>query len=316
MAGYFETKQKQEMLGDAWSAPQEQAFLGSFGQLKDEQLGKLKDAVFARFPGLAPADGLAQIAAERELDRGPLDTDDTWAERLRTAWDWHALRGTPLGLLRILKVMGYPKAWLLTQSGLAHTLDSNDDLVVTELPANPGIVGTPPFLTIDLNTTLWNRFVVVFDPIPGQWSHHGVASFSATERATITWSSPLAPGDYYFMLSAPITLEGPVTVSGDGTTKTANGMDLVASGPFTGYVQGIAWQGADPFCDPTADAIASLAKLVKKWKPARDICMGFVGIRKQGLLWGWPMGVKWGSAAAGKWGAAQGGAYFVPFPAL
>lgn len=304
------------MLGGAWSAPQEQALLGAIGKLKDEQLSLLRDAIFARFPGKAPVDALTQIAAERLLDRGPADTDQSWGSRLRMAWDWHFLRGRALGLLRILKVMGYPKTWILTQSGLAHSLDGSDNLVTFTLPANPGIVGTPPFLTIDLNTTLWNRFVLVFDPMPAQFAHVGTASFNATDRATLVWSSPLAPGDYKFIQSAPITLEGPVSVQADGTTKQSASMDLVASGPFTGYVNAIAWQGADPFCDPTTDMITSLAKLVKLWKPARDICVGFVAIRRQGLLWGWPLGTKWGSVAAGKWGNAQGAAFYIPFPTL
>ena len=304
------------MLGGAYSEAPEQAFLGSVGKLKDEQYALIKEAVFSRFPTRGPPDAQPYIAAERLLDRGPADTDNSWAQRLRIAWQWHALRGTPLGLLRILKVMGYPRAYLLTQSGLAHSLDGSDNLVTATLPANPGIVGTPPFLTIDGNPFLWTRFVVVFDPMPALFAHTAVASFSASDTATLQWSSPLAPGDYNFALGGPITLEGPVTVSADGATKTSSSLGLVASGPFTGYVHGLAWQGADPFCDPTTDTIRSLAVLVKRWKPARDICVGFVAVRRQGTLWGWPLGTKWGSVAAGKWGAAQGGAYYVPFPSL
>ncbi|NER29433.1 MAG: hypothetical protein F6J89_17845 [Symploca sp. SIO1C4] len=105
----------------------------------DEQLAQLKNAVLAGMPECAPADALAKIGKDRKMPRAPGETDAEYASRLKDAWTFWEDVGSAFGLLKELKVHGFPSgtngAIVLQQNGTYYQLDDMDppDLVTGNL---------------------------------------------------------------------------------------------------------------------------------------------------------------------------------------
>jgi hypothetical protein len=107
----------------ALQGPVGTAFESAYGAMKDALVARLAASVKAKFPGIAPADALAAIGAERLMDRGPGETDAAYAIRLQNAWNTWPLAGTPRGLLRALYDAGYPNTAIVQQLGTTYQLD-------------------------------------------------------------------------------------------------------------------------------------------------------------------------------------------------
>lgn len=150
--------------------PDGAAFLRAIGDVRDGLVQQLKAAIKTRFPREAAADALTAIGGERELPRGPTDTDATYAQRLVGAWEAWSWAGTPTGVLNALWDAGYTNVVLVTQRR-THTLNGSRQLVSTTLsPAR----GFPP------GPTFWNTFLVWFPtPFIAAWSGGVPASGSA-----------------------------------------------------------------------------------------------------------------------------------------
>ena len=102
--------------------PNGEAWLEEHGREADNAMAATRDSVKARGPGFAGANGdalaLLVTGSERQLPRGPADTDSVYGERLRRAWSAWERAGTPLGLLLALEVLGsemYDHLWHLAQ---------------------------------------------------------------------------------------------------------------------------------------------------------------------------------------------------------
>jgi hypothetical protein len=152
-------KDYQEETAPPWlRAGSGRAWLRALGDMKDKAEERLKDAVKARLPDLAPADAVARIASERQLVTGPSESSTSFRARLKAAWDAWPYAGTPLGLLRAYYYAGYSNVALLTQMGQTHTLDGSLNLVtVSGVDHEIG-----PF---------WNTYrIVFFSPLPSSWS--------------------------------------------------------------------------------------------------------------------------------------------------
>src|SRR5512133_2108675 len=106
----FETYET-ETLAPGWLRdPWGKAYIGTFGAQKDAAVASLKEAVKARMPGIAPADALLALAAERGIPRGAAETEAHHRERVRAAWDAWRWAGTPYGLLLAFYWAGYRPA--------------------------------------------------------------------------------------------------------------------------------------------------------------------------------------------------------------
>lgn len=246
-----------------------QALLGALGDYLDGAKTRVRQAIKARFPGLAAEAGddyaLSQMGAERQIDRGPQDTLTAagrarYAAKIEGAWETWARAGSPLSLLLALEEAGYDSTAgnpvVIQQLRYAFTLDPDTSLepenrlVQTELGGNPEIFGYMPLYadavgwwvfddSLDEEENQFNgRFAVLFqDPLPATWTN---------------------------------IVEPP-------TTGTA----------------------------PTLAEINGIIQIIHKWKPASRICVKIVIIPDSALVWGWPASQTWGGTGL-VWGGDGG----------
>ena len=85
-----------------------QTIEGVYGAEKDTEGERARQGILANLPGIAPPDALPIIAAERQLRRSSGDTDATFAEYERTAWDVQYRCGSFRRLLEELDRAGFP----------------------------------------------------------------------------------------------------------------------------------------------------------------------------------------------------------------
>jgi hypothetical protein len=138
-------------------------WMESLGLVQDGQVEAARQAVLARFVTRAPVDGLPLLASERQLERLPPDTDDSWRARLLAAWDWWAWAGTKRGIRDILLATGYATGVEIRN---AH-----------EWPSGPGVQGWATFWVI-LTGHGWTDDGTWGDP--GTWGDGGTWGSSAS----------------------------------------------------------------------------------------------------------------------------------------
>lgn len=113
------------------------AFQDALGSVQDELIEAAKTAALVGHPEHAPADALGLIGDERQVERGPDDSDESYRERLRIAYETWRWAGTRRGLLTALN-----------ESAGLSTVD-----VITNRDWQPA----PP----DGDTAKWARFHLV-----------------------------------------------------------------------------------------------------------------------------------------------------------
>jgi len=84
----------------------------------------------------AATEALAKIGAERQLERGPTETDAQYGERLRLAWDVFPRMGSHGALLGQLDIAGYDRAnlYVIQRSGRRSTRTSLGATTITDGP--------------------------------------------------------------------------------------------------------------------------------------------------------------------------------------
>lgn len=186
MAGFYERWFTSPGLGPGWMHdPVGNAYWGGVGKMLDDQMGRLKAAVRARFPddaaAMGMADALEQQGKDRMLPRGgstPGAGDETlasWATRLKNAWVTWAMAGQAKGLLTELKVQGFPTgetgASMFNHLGRRYYLDNAGELVVSSPCAacvnrmnKLGVVPSPPLkgFTLDVRDQFYSVFCILF----------------------------------------------------------------------------------------------------------------------------------------------------------
>ncbi|MBN8609135.1 MAG: hypothetical protein J0L92_01020 [Deltaproteobacteria bacterium] len=85
-------------------------FMRSLGEAIDSLVTRVAQAVRHRFPNNIDSSSLARIGRERRIRRGPGESAETYATRLRIWWDMHRIRGGPYALLWNLHHFFY--SWL------------------------------------------------------------------------------------------------------------------------------------------------------------------------------------------------------------
>lgn len=238
--------------------PNGTAYLEAHGEQIDEVLSDVKTAVKQRMPTECEADALPYIGSERQIDRGPNDTDETYAERLRRAWERWAIAGSPTGILLALYDQGYTPTngapTLVQQNGLAHRLESPD----TAVPAGTTSVEIP-----DRDDLV--RWITLLGPNPAIGGNQPLAA-GVTEWWSFDATSLDAESNQY---NGRFGLLFPELPSG-WTTPTD-----------------------PPVADPTLEEVNMIRRLVNRWRPGTRRFMG-IWVLASGLMWGWPPDMAWG----------------------
>jgi hypothetical protein len=285
----------------------------SYGSVIDGEVTLLTEAVKARFPDYATTDALGEIGNDRLLIRGPVETDENYATRLKFAWDDWARAGTALELLVQLFWTGFEGAVIAQQNGTIYYLtgtptageDPSGLLTIVEpttinaltsatAPAQPLVPAGSPWWTIDQSTEFGSRFTVLF-PGPSTWfMTWGTATFSSSSTATLAWNKPLEAGlSYSYIISNP-TLPpssgaGPVVLWLDPSTVTTTGATLTASDDIVGFATVVIFPtGSNPFASLSPTGLSVLERVIRTWRPARSTCTGVYAL-EHGLYFGWPV---------------------------
>jgi hypothetical protein len=290
----------QELPVPSWlQGPYGNRWLASHGALKDVLVERVRQSAKADMPTLAPPDGLAKLGLERQLERGPSETDSAYALRVRNAWDFWEWAGTAYGVLQALSVQGYPQAVLAQVNRRMFWLDDNGALVVTHLPAGSW--------AIDATPTFWSKFQVIFPaPLPTAWLAGGLTSVfhGGTGGGTIT-ASGTPTADYRFGVkiigagavgaaTCQVTTDygstwsSTATLAAGPTAIGATGVSFSASGTF---VSGDVYAWAPTFNVPSgsSDEVERIRRTVKKWQPGHATNAGYVVVTR-GSLVGYPPG--------------------------
>lgn len=287
------------------------------GQVYDEQVDLIKQAVEARMPDFTPADGLPYVGNNCGLIQGYAESDDTFRARCKAAWDQWALAGTWAEVLfQLFFTCGLPSVntYIVQQNGLAYSLtedptattDPTTILQIDELGLNPNITppDSVPWWTFDDRNDLTARFaIVVNNPVPPSLCIVARATFASSSTATATWGYPMDGIDYLTAMAVTTTDSTNPIVTVD--TKARDTVSLSASGAFTGYVDLIGWEsGQNPFAGGTASLRNLITLIANRWKPAKAKFMGTI-VCATGVLWGFPVGTTWGQAGLA-WGDSLG----------
>lgn len=115
-----------------------------FAQTEDEFADRVRASVKAKLlkSGFVTPDAMAQLGVERQIPRGPNDSDATYESRLWNAWNTWPFAGTAFGLLTALYEAGYQNV-IIAQSrgGRFFTLDNGGTNLVN---ASQDLIGWNP----------------------------------------------------------------------------------------------------------------------------------------------------------------------------
>lgn len=284
--------------------PNAQAWQGAWGLLLDDQIDRIKQSVKARFPDYAPSDALPAIGDERQLDRGPFESDTSYIGRLKKAWDVWPFAGTPTGLMVALYYGGFTNVVLVQQNGLYYTFEGPPDpsdytlgLSIGDLGTNPVMTGSPPWWTFDARLDFCSRYAILLPgPAAGtQYQIAGVATFTGVEDGTVAnpWPTVYWTGEFpdtsYSVMTGGITVtdgQGDIAAWVPPELKAQSSCQVAASAPFSGTVDVLAYfAGTNPFGTIDLNRIRSI---IRKWGRAAATCKS-ISVQVYGDFIGWPV---------------------------
>ena len=125
------------------------------------------EGVKASMPGIGTPDALVYLGRDRNIDRGPLETDAAYASRLSAAFDTWSTAGSPTTLLQQFRAYFSPSTAtplrLVSNAATWHTINLTTS-VVTRTP-------TAGNWTWDaLASTAWFRGWLIIDSSAGPWT--------------------------------------------------------------------------------------------------------------------------------------------------
>lgn len=152
----------------AWlKGPNGNALLTSVTTLLNGVSGWAVQGVRARYPSTAPPDALGYIGNDRNLERGPAQTDEGYSVQLRRAFDTWRVAGNASTVLRQLAAyftgIAQPPLRLVADRATWHEYNWSTD-VVTKTK-----VGTN-WTWDSLTGTRWFRGWVIIDSTSGPWT--------------------------------------------------------------------------------------------------------------------------------------------------
>lgn len=153
-----------------WLATEHAApFILGMGDVKDSLLWRMREAVKIRFPTYATNDAITMMGGERGIVRGANETRESYAARVREAWDSWESAGTAEALLKQLAGAGYAAVIPIT-NGRIYSLDGDGALVIETLPIDSWWVDPDPDLWAFFDVIIVAPFPWGADPTPADGS--------------------------------------------------------------------------------------------------------------------------------------------------
>lgn len=217
MAGAYETWMRGPGFGPNWMHdPVGNAYWGVVGAMIDQQVARMKLGLCARYPANALAAGMSDAldlqGNDRLLPRGGStpgasdESDASYAIRLQQAWETWTQAGTPLGLLRALKIAGFPVVAtgtgtgtiIVNHIGRVYRLDDSDNLQVQSVGTcinRMNLQGEIPMLklngfTLDVRDQFFSHFMILFlETVADLDNSEGNPVKARLNRTVATWRS-------------------------------------------------------------------------------------------------------------------------------
>lgn len=285
-------------------------------------------ALLERMPLQASATAVGLIASDRQLDVVPNEATAAVAARCTQWIKLGKFASSPLGMLLGLHFAGFDNAVIVQQNGMAYQLQLPLPTIIPgqNWDPTPNLIRTPTAAldvalepvapsthVIPSSTSWWNfdgggcsltdwcsRFAVLFPgPLPSSFVTWGTATFTGAENGSsvpwpmAVWNNPFSDTTYHAKPSPPTITDGGggVITWVDGSSKTTTSVRVASTAAFHGTVDVLAWQNgtANPMADPHPSDLLRLQNVIKKWRPARAICVG-VFVCTQGKFMDWPVG--------------------------
>lgn len=231
-----------EVFQPAKQAPFQQGYWGSvwgasFGTVKDQLLSQWKLGIMCRFPLYAPLDALGEIAQERQMFQGPLETTAHFVPRLLNAWGLWTIGGTYWGLLAALAGAGYTTAYVVASNGYIYGPSSG---VTAPDPIN-GITGNPP-----ASTRIPPWYTTGSSPVSNEWQ--ALTYYPLNSIVTPT----TRPGTWFIATQSGTSASGQPTWPGVGGSVVDGGVTWTYGGNYTNQTVYPPWVfgGGDGQGDP------------------------------------------------------------------
>lgn len=228
-------------LSPRWlQGPVGQRIIYAMGVHMDALVDACAEAVRLRYPGNAPSEALAYHGQDRRMSRGRLESDDTYAARLRGWLDAHKGRGGPYAMLAQIHAHYAPASFpvqLLYRSGRRYSMDAQGVVAMDDIAWSP-----------DAIPEKWARFWLFYEwptPIssdgiwddPGVWGDAGAwdSSLTPQEAEDIKlvpreWNAAHCSGDVVLLTGDAELWDYPVGIWDDGGLWDAFGPARLAIG--------------------------------------------------------------------------------------
>jgi len=228
------------------------AFLGGIGDMLDNVSDRAKLASQTDLALVAPSDALTQIGIERQIQRGPTESDAAFALRCQGAWQTWPYAGTPFGLLLALYNLGYPNVYLMPVRGAYATLNGTQTGITTTAEGGGSWTidsNAVPALPVWTASTAYSQGARIFpNAANGYW-------YTAQTAGTTAGSAPTWP-----LVVGTTVVDGGVTWSCSGTDFWSR-FDVVFPAPLPA-----SWSGSPP--SYASDEVTRIRLVINQWKPA------------------------------------------------
>jgi hypothetical protein len=318
------------------------AMVTGLGQSADDFIERIRAGVLARFPSFAPVDALAYKGSERVMDQGPAESNQAYAERLRTAWDAYQFSGSHGALLRQLAIFGFTGAYIVQDNGWWTTLAKTPpDFTVrlaftvsisswafdgTHLTAPSNGATNADGVAVALNDLVFVPLNAAVSDGVYRCSQAGDVSHPTILTRATGWTTGLSlPRG-----TAVLVTSGATMANNQFATRSTFTVGSITPFFYFGLLSGGVIFGATNaniergqpgwFFDvrddlwsrfmivfpvhfgPSDAQVQSINAMTTRWRPAYADYLGFVEMNS-GDLWGWPPDRAWGGG--GSWGATS-----------
>lgn len=147
----------------------------TIGLALDGYAEAVREGIKARMPGVGTPEALPRIGNDRQIDRGPSESDESYAARLSAAFDTWRVAGNPAPLLEQLRAYFLPTPppiRVVCDRSVWHEIDPTSSVVTRTKPTVPNWVWDTHAVHASPapGAPRWWRGWVIIDSSAGPWS--------------------------------------------------------------------------------------------------------------------------------------------------